>query len=54
MQPRARDYFRDLGVRADRASDGRSMKAQMKVADRSGTAYAVIGYEDKIAAGEAT
>ena len=34
------DELRRAGVRADRAFDGRSMKAQMKAADRSGAAVA--------------
>ncbi len=34
--------LRDAGLRADRAFDGRSMKAQMKLADRSGATVALI------------
>jgi histidyl-tRNA synthetase len=34
--------LRDAGLRADRAYGGRSLKAQMKVADRAKAAYAVI------------
>ncbi len=34
--------LRRFGVPADRAFDGRSMKSQMKVADRSGAALAII------------
>ncbi len=34
--------LRRAGISADRAFDGRSMRAQMKVADRSGAALAVI------------
>ncbi len=34
--------LRSAGLRADRAFDGRSMKAQMKLADRSGAAVALI------------
>jgi histidyl-tRNA synthetase len=34
--------LRATGIRADRAYGGRSMKAQMKVADRSGAAYSVV------------
>ena len=41
------------GARADRAYDGRSMKAQMKAADRSGAAVAVIIGDDERAAGTA-
>jgi histidyl-tRNA synthetase len=39
---------------ADRAFDGRSMKSQMKAADRSGAAVAVIVGDDEAAAGEVT
>ena len=42
------------GIGADRAYGGRSMKAQMKVADRSGAPYAAIIGEDEAAAGEVT
>ncbi|MBI2709967.1 MAG: histidine--tRNA ligase [Actinobacteria bacterium] len=52
------DHARDLttelrraGVRTDRAFDGRSMKAQMKQADRSGAAFALIVGEQEAAAG---
>ncbi|MGH9100176.1 MAG: His/Gly/Thr/Pro-type tRNA ligase C-terminal domain-containing protein, partial [Acidimicrobiales bacterium] len=34
--------LRQAGLRGDRAFDGRSMKAQMKLADRSGAAVALI------------
>ena len=34
--------LRDAGVRADRGFDGRSMKAQFKLADRSGARLAVV------------
>jgi histidyl-tRNA synthetase len=34
--------LRESGLRADRAYGGRSMKAQIKLADRSGAAYAVV------------
>jgi len=34
--------LRESGLRADRAYGGRSMKAQMKLADRSGAAFAVV------------
>ena len=34
--------LREAGVRADRAFDGRSMKAQFKLADRSGARLAVV------------
>ena len=46
--------LRAAGVGADRSYGGRSMKAQMKVADRSGAAMAVIIGEDEVAAGEVT
>ena len=36
------ETLRDAGVSADRAWDGRSMKAQMKAANRSGAGFAVI------------
>jgi len=45
------EELRSAGIRADRAYDGRSMKAQMKRADRSGAAIAVIVGEDEAAAG---
>jgi len=46
--------LRDAGVAADRAYDGRSMKAQMKAADRSGAALALIIGADEAEAGEVT
>lgn len=46
--------LRRAGIGADRAYGGRSMKAQMKVADRSGAPYAAIIGEDEVAAGEVT
>ncbi|MDY7101137.1 MAG: histidine--tRNA ligase [Actinomycetota bacterium] len=42
------------GLAADRAWDGRSMKAQMKAANRSGARLAVIVGEDEAADGAAT
>jgi histidyl-tRNA synthetase len=45
------EELRAAGIRADRAFDGRSMKAQMKAADRSGAATAVIVGDDELAAG---
>jgi histidyl-tRNA synthetase len=45
--------LRDAGVRADRAFDSRTMKAQFKAADRSGAELAVVIGEDELAAGEA-
>jgi histidyl-tRNA synthetase len=46
--------LRAAGIAADRAFDGRSMKAQMKAADRSGAALALIVGADEAAAGEVT
>jgi histidyl-tRNA synthetase len=46
--------LRRAGLRADRAFDGRSMKAQMKAADRSGAPWAVLVGEDELAAGTVT
>ncbi len=43
--------LRRAGVRAERAYDGRSMKAQLKVADRSGAPVALILGEAERAAG---
>jgi histidyl-tRNA synthetase len=37
------DELRRAGLRADRAWDARSMKAQMRAADRSGAALQVLG-----------
>ena len=48
------DSLRRAGIGADRSYGGRSMKAQMKVADRSGAPYAVIIGEDELAAREVT
>ena len=48
------DEVRRAGLRADRAWDDRSMKAQMKAADRSGAALAVIIGEDECSGGTAT
>jgi histidyl-tRNA synthetase len=47
------DEVRQAGKGADRAFDGRSMKSQMKQADRSGAAVAVIVGPDEAAAGTA-
>jgi histidyl-tRNA synthetase len=47
------EQLRRAGRSADRAYDGRSMKAQMKAADRSGAALAVIIGADELAAGTA-
>jgi histidyl-tRNA synthetase len=46
--------LRRAGVRADRAFDQRSMKAQMKQADRSGAAIALIVGEQEAADGTVT
>lgn len=46
--------LRQAGIAADRAFDGRSMKSQMKSADRSGASLALIIGEDEAAAGEVT
>ena len=43
--------LRRAGVRADRAWDGRSMKAQMKSADRSGAGVVLIVGDDEVSAG---
>ena len=45
------DELRRAGLGADRAYDGRSMKAQMKKADASGAAVAVIVGEQEVADG---
>ncbi len=45
--------LRAAGISADRAFEHRSMKAQMKAADRSGADYAVIIGPDELAAGAA-
>jgi histidyl-tRNA synthetase len=53
----ARDLTHELrraGLRADRAFDGRSIKAQMKAAGRSGARVAVIVGEQELADGTAT
>jgi len=44
--------LRQAGLRADRAYGGRSVKAQFKVADRSGAAYAVMLGEAELERGE--
>jgi histidyl-tRNA synthetase len=46
--------LRRAGIGADRGFDGRSMKAQMKAADRSGARWAAIVGEDEVAAGTVT
>ncbi len=46
--------LRAAGLRVDRAFDGRSMKSQMKAADRSGAQVALIVGADEAAAGTVT
>ena len=46
--------LRRAGLAVDRAYDGRSMKAQMKAADRSGARFALIVGADELAAGAVT
>jgi histidyl-tRNA synthetase len=46
--------LREAGIAADRAFDGRSMKSQMKAADRSGAALALIIGTDEREAGIVT
>jgi histidyl-tRNA synthetase len=46
--------LRSVGIAADRAFDGRSMKSQMKAADRSGARLALLVGEDEVAAGTVT
>jgi len=43
--------LRGAGLAADRAFDGRSMKAQLKAADHSGAALALIVGPEELAAG---
>ncbi len=43
--------LRGAGLSADRAFDDRSMKAQLKLADRSGAAVALIAGPDEVASG---
>lgn len=53
----ARDLVAELrgaGLAADRAYDGRSLKAQLKLADRSGARAALIVGPDELAAGVVT
>lgn len=51
---RISDELRRAGFAADRAFDGRSVKAQMKLADRSGAGWAVIVGEDELATATVT
>ena len=46
--------LRRAGISADRAYDGRSMKSQMKSADRSGARFALIIGSDELASGTVT
>ena len=46
--------LRRNGISADRAFDARSMKAQMKVADRSGARLALLVGDDELASGMVT
>lgn len=46
--------LRDAGVSCDRAFDGRSMKSQMKLSDRSGARFAVIVGPDEVSRGSCT
>jgi histidyl-tRNA synthetase len=46
--------LRRAGVAADRAFDGRSMKAQMKAADRSGARFVAIVGDDEVAGNTVT
>ena len=48
------DELRQAGIAADRGFDGRSMKAQMKVADRSTAPWAVIIGDSELADGNVT
>ena len=45
--------LRAAGINSDRSFDNRSMKAQMKGANRSGADYAVIIGDDELGAGTA-
>lgn len=46
--------LRSAGIASDRAYEGRSMKSQMKAADRSGAAFAIIIGGDELASGAVT
>ena len=48
------DVLRNQGFTAERAFDGRSMKSQMKAADKSGATLALIVGADEAAAGNCT
>jgi histidyl-tRNA synthetase len=46
--------LRAAGIRCDRAFDGKGMRSQMKAADRSGAAFAVIVGDQEVEAGMAS
>ena len=46
--------LRAAGIASDRAYEGRSMKSQMKAADRSGATFAIIIGGDELASGAVT
>jgi histidyl-tRNA synthetase len=48
------EELRTAGLATDRAYDARSMKAQMKAADRSGARFALLIGPEELAAGEVT
>jgi histidyl-tRNA synthetase len=48
------EHLRTAGIPAETAYEERPLKAQLKMADRSGAAYAVILGEREVAAGVAT
>jgi histidyl-tRNA synthetase len=48
------EELRVAGIATDRAYDQRSMKAQMKVADKSGARWALLIGPEELAAGEVT
>jgi histidyl-tRNA synthetase len=48
------ERLREAGIATDRAYDQRSLKAQMKVADKSGARLAVLVGPEERAAGEVT
>jgi histidyl-tRNA synthetase len=48
------DELRRAGIAADRAFDQRSMRAQLRQADRSGAAYCVIVGAEELAKGSVT
>jgi histidyl-tRNA synthetase len=48
------EELRSAGLATDRAYDQRSMKAQMKAADRSGARFALLIGPEELSAGEVT